>query len=267
MKRKGTELGNLSARFFAYTQLKNKTVIRTGEIAPVLNITEAQEYDLLRRLTDSGWIVRLKRGVYLIPARLPAGGKYSPGTSTILDRLMKEYEGEYQITGPNAFNFYGFDDQVPNRYYVYNNRISGKRTIGNQMFQFIKTSDQRLGYITEIATPQGVNLIYSSKARTLVDVVYDWSRFNSLPRGYKWIESEIETELEFASELVDATIKYGNQAAFRRIGYLLDLQGQLANIVAPLLNKLSKSKSLIPWIPNKASRGSLNRKWGLIVNG
>ncbi len=267
MKHKGIELGNISSRFFAYTQLKNKDVIRTGDITSVLNITESQEFDLLRRLTDSGWIVRLKRGVYLVPDRLPAGGKYNPGTSIILEKFMKENGGMYQITGPTAFNFYGFDDQVPNMFYVYNNRISGNRTIGNQSFQFIKTRDQRIGSINNIATYQGPCLIYSSKTRTLVDAVYDWSRFNSLPRGYQWIEAELHTESNFVSELVEVTMKYGNQATLRRIGYLLDSLKQSPKLIKRLVGQLSNSKSLIPWIPSKAARGKLNRKWGIIVNG
>lgn len=267
MKRIGIGLGNLSSRFFAYIQLKNKNLIRTGEIAPVLNITESQESDLLRRLTKSGWIIRLKRGVYLVPDRLPAGGKYNPGTSIILKKLMKEYGGKYQITGPTAFNFYGFDDQVPNMFYVYNNKISGNRKIGNQSFLFIKTTNQRLGSITEIATPQGTNIVYSSKARTLVDAVYDWSRFNSLPRGYRWIEGELNTQSEIVSDLVYVTAKYSNQATIRRIGYFLDSLGQPPKLITQLVGQLSNSKSLIPWVPNMEVRGRVNRKWGIIVNG
>jgi len=67
MKQQGPELGSLSSRFFAYVQLKKKDIVRTGELTPVLGITGSQERDLLRRLSGSGWIVRLKRGVYLIP--------------------------------------------------------------------------------------------------------------------------------------------------------------------------------------------------------
>ncbi len=84
MKSKGPGLGNLSSRFFAYAQLKQLDIVRTGEIAPILGITGAQEGDLFRRLSSSGWIVRLKRGVYLVPSRIPAGGKYSPGAALIL---------------------------------------------------------------------------------------------------------------------------------------------------------------------------------------
>ena len=75
MKSKGPELVSLSSRFFAYAQLKKLKIVRTGEIAPILNITGSQERDLFRRLSDFGWILRLKRGMYLVPSRIPAGGK------------------------------------------------------------------------------------------------------------------------------------------------------------------------------------------------
>ena len=113
MKSKGPELGSLSSRFFSYAQLKKLNVVRTGEIASILDISASQERDLFRRLSDSGWILRLKRGVYLVPPRIPAGGKYSPGSALILQKLMEEEQGRYQICGSSAFNFYGLDDQIP----------------------------------------------------------------------------------------------------------------------------------------------------------
>ena len=267
MKRPGPELGDLSSRFFAYVQLKEKDIVRTGELAPVLGITESQERSLLHRLSNSGWIVRLKRGVYLVPPRIPAGGRYSPGIALILQKLIEEDSGKYQICGPTAFNFYGLDDQVPSVTYVYNNRISGSRSIGNLAFQFIKIAEARLGATNEIRTRGEVKVIYSSKARTLMDAVYDWSRFNSLPRGYDWIRKEIKKNSKLAAELVNVIYRYGNQATVRRIGYLLDSLAQPSRLIYRLQGQLSDSGALIPWIPGKSAKGAGNRKWGIIVNG
>ena len=266
MKSKGPELGSLSSRFFAYVQLKKLDIVRTGEIAPILGISASQESDLFRRLSDSGWILRLKRGVYLVPPRIPAGGKYSPGTALILQKLMKEEKGRYQICGPTAFNFYGLDDQVPSVTYLYNNRISGKRSIGSLAFQFIKVADERLGAVNAVRTREDMEMIYSSKARTLMDAVYDWSRFNSLPRGYEWIKEEIKNEPKLASELIEVTAKYGNVATIRRIGYFLDMLVRNPKMMNRLRRQLSTSSSLIPWIPGQSAKGTINRKWGVIVN-
>ena len=267
MKSKGPELGSLSSRFFSYVQLKKLDIVRTGEIAPILDISASQERDLFRRLSDSGWILRLKRGLYLVPPRIPAGGKYSPGTALILQKFMEEEKGRYQICGPPAFNFYGFDDQVPSVTYLYNNRISGKRSIGSLAFQFIKVADERLGAINAVRTREDIEMIYSSRARTLMDAVYDWYRFNSLPRGYEWIKEEVKNEPTFTSEFIEVTAKYGNVATIRRIGYLLDTLGLNPKTMNRLRRQLSTSSSLIPWIPGRSAQGTINRKWGIIVNG
>ncbi len=267
MKQPGPELGNLSSRFFAYVQLKKKDIVRTGELASVLDITVSKERDLLRRLSGSGWIVRLKRGVYLVPPRIPAGGKYSPGTALILQKLMDEVVGKYQICGPNAFNFYGLDDQIPIVTYVYNNRISGSRTIGNLSFQFIKIADKRLGATNVVRSRKNAPVIYSSKARTLMDAVYDWSRFNSLPQGYDWVRQEIKKDFKLEYKLVEVTAQYGNQASARRIGYLLDTYFKKSKMINRFQNLLSDSKALIPWIPGRSAKGTINRKWGVIDNG
>jgi predicted transcriptional regulator of viral defense system len=266
MKSKGPELGSLSSRFFAYVQLKKLGTVRTGEIAHVLHITGSQERDLFRRLSDSGWILRLKRGVYLIPSRIPAGAKYSPGAALILQRLMEEEQGTYQICGPTAFNFYGLDDQIPSITYLYNNRISGKRSIGSLAFHFIKVADERLGAVKAVRTREGTEIIYSSRARTLMDAVYDWSRFNSLPRGYDWITREIKNKPTLAPELIAVTAKYGNVATTRRIGYLLDALARNPRMINRLQRQLGTSSSLIPWIPGRSAKGTINRRWGIIVN-
>jgi predicted transcriptional regulator of viral defense system len=267
MKRRGPELGDLASRFFAYMQLRRKAMVRTGEIVPVLNITQAQETDLLRRLSESGWIVRLMRGVYLVPPRIPAGGKYSPGIALVLDRLMNEWEGRYQVCGPTAFYFHGLDEQVPTVTYVYNNRTSGSLTVGRLEFRFTKVATRRLGATHAVRTEEGPPIIYSSKARTLMDAVYDWSRFDSLPRGYHWITQQIDRSPDIGRELVGVTVRYGNQATIRRVGYTMDSMEVSPRLTKRLQSRLSDSRALSPWIPGRAARGKINRKWGIIVNG
>jgi len=267
MKKPGSEIGNLSARFFAYAQLKRKEIVRTGELISILGITPSQERNLLSRLSKSGWIVRLKRGLYLVPPRIPAGGKYSPGVAMILKKLIEEEDGTYQICGPTAFNYYGLDEQVPNITYIYNNRISGSRTIGKLTFQFIKVKDTRLGSTNSIRTVESLEMIYSTKVRTLMDAVYDWSRFNSLPKGYDWIRQEIRNNPRSSKEFVDVVVRYGNQATTRRIGYLLEISDQPLELLEKLNHNINESSALISWIPGKSAQGKINRKWGIIVNG
>ena len=267
MKREKTKLGSLEMQLLAYVQLLKKDLIRTGEVSPIIGISSKQERELLSRMARSGLIIRLKRGIYLVPPRMPSGGRWAVSEYFILSKLMAVLSGKYQISGPNAFNFYGYDDQVPNRVYVYNNRIFGEKNIGGTEFVFIKTSDSRLGSINKLKTPDGVEAIMASRPRALLDAIYDWSRYNTIPRAYGWVVSSIEKESEFAQELVATTLKYGNKATVRRIGYLLSLCGVADVQLTKLKRKLGSSKSLIPWIPGRDGKGSINRDWGLIING
>jgi len=102
---------------------------------------------------------------------------------------------------------------------------------------------------------EGRAAVYSSRVRTLGDAVYDWSRFNSLPRAYEWIRGDLAASRVSASALVAATLRYGNKGTIRRIGLLLERQGAL-----------TPSTGLIPWNPGKPKRGTISRRWGVVVN-
>lgn len=259
-------LGNLERQLFAYTQMRKLRALWTRDLTGPLGISGKQERELLNRLAKAGMIAQVRRGLYLVPPRLPLGGKWSPEETLALDTLVDDREGRYQICGPNAFNRYGFDDQVPTRVYAYNNRISGERTIGAVALTLIKVADERLGDTDEVRTPEGLTTVYSSRARTLVDAVYDWSRFNSLPRGFGWIQADLAAGRIGAAEMVRVTLRYGDIGTIRRIAALLDREGAGAGLLRKLERALKPSTSLIPWIPTRPKRGTVDRRWGVAWN-
>ena len=259
-------LGEIERLLFAYVQMRGQTIVRAGELAGPLQLSAPQERNLLSRLAKAGWIVRVWRGLYLVPPKLPLGGKWSPDEILALNTLMDARQGRYQICGPNAFNRYGFDDQIPNRIYAYNNRIYGERTIGAIALTLIKVADERLGDTEEVQTAEGWIAVYSSRERTLVDAVYDWSRFNSLPRAYDWIRGELAANRVGAAELVAVALRYGDKGTIRRIGALLEMQGVETGLLRKLEKALDPSTGLIPWIPTKRKRGKINRRWGVVLN-
>lgn len=263
MKRK---LGDLETQFFAYMQMRKLRTVRTGDLTTsLLRLTPDQERKLLSRLSRGGLIARVRQGLYLVPLQLPLGGAWTPNEALALNTLMEDRSGRYQICGPNAFNRYGFDEQIPTRVYAYNNRISGKRTIGSVVLMLIKVADERLGATDEVMLDDSVAL-YSSRVRTLVDAVYDWSRFNSLPRGYEWIRRELEAKRVTAAELVKATLRYGDAGTIRRMAVLLEDEKVDSALLHGLEHSLKPTSSWIPWIPSRPQRGTLNPRWGVVLN-
>jgi predicted transcriptional regulator of viral defense system len=259
-------LGQLETRLLAYAQMRRLQVVRLGELAEPLQLSARQELKLLSRLAQAGMIARVRRGLYLLPPRLPLGGKWSPDEILALNTLIQDRQGRYQICGPSAFGRYGFDEQVATRVYVYNNRLSGDRRIGAAALTLIKVADERLGSTEEFQTEEGLTAVYSSRVRTLVDAVYDWSRFDGLPRAYEWIHRELAARRVGAAELVTATMRYGNQGTVRRIGVLLEREGASGRLLAKLQRALKPSKSLIPWVPTRPKRGKADQRWGVVLN-
>lgn len=142
------------------------------------------------------------------------------------------------------------------------------RSIGSIQLTLIKVADARLGATEEAAPSEGgPPAIYSSRARSLVDAVYDWSRFGSLPRGYRWIRSDLEAKRVTAADLVDLTLRYGDKGTIRRIGALLEREGIAETLLRKLERALPATSSPIPWIPRRAKRGPVERRWGVVWNG
>lgn len=263
MKKK---LGRLEAQLFAYVQMRKLCVVRSGDLTGPLRISAKQERELFSRLARAGMMAQVRRGLYLVPERLPLGGKWSPNEILALNILMNDAKGSYQICGPTAFNHYGFDDQVPTRVYVYNNRLSAERTVASVALTLIKVADERLGSVQRVKGTDGEVAVYSSRVRTLLDAVYDWSRFDGLPRGYAWICEELEAKHVTGTQLVKDALQFGNQGTIRRIGRLLEREGVRENLLIKLEKALRPSTSLIPWIPSRPKRGKVCRRWGVVVN-
>jgi predicted transcriptional regulator of viral defense system len=259
-------LGKIESQLFAYVQMRRLEAVRTGELVLALGITPQQERELLSRLARRGLIARVRRGLYLVPPRLPPGGKWSPNEFLALTTLMKDQCGRYQVCGPSAFYRYGWENQIPNRLYAYNNCITGQRKIGTVAMTLIKLTDERLGETDVVKMPDAIDAVYSSRARSLVDAVYDWSRFNSLPQGYDWIRAALARDREVSGDLVRIALKYGNVSTCRRLGKLLELQGVAESLLSKLARKLAPSSALIPWVPTLPKRGTVDRRWGVVVN-
>jgi predicted transcriptional regulator of viral defense system len=261
-----TTLGKQETQLLAWLQMRKQRTVRSGELTRPLQLSRDQERKLFSRMARGGLIARVRNGLYLVPDHLPLGGAWSPDEFLALNALMEDRQGRYQICGPNAFNRYGFDEQIPTRIYAYNNRISGDRTIGAVCLTLIKVADGRLGDTEEAGNPEGCSVVYSSRVRTLVDAVYDWSRFNSLPRAYDWILGDLAASRVTASELTRVALQYGDKGTIRRIGLLLERERAEATLLQKLEAALEPSTGLIPWIPVKPKRGTISRRWGVVMN-
>lgn len=91
------EPGPLETQLFAYTQMRRARVLRTGDLTGPLRISPKQERELFGRLTRAGLIAQVRRSLYLVPDRLPLGGKWSPDEILALNSSSCAGEGLLSI--------------------------------------------------------------------------------------------------------------------------------------------------------------------------
>lgn len=261
------KLGPLETAAISFAQMRNLRTLHAGQLVSGLRISSKQERELLSRMSRSGLIAKVRKGLYLIPPKLPLGGIWTPDEATAIKALMADKNARYQITGPKAFNRYGFSAQLASLTTIYNDAISGERRIGSVALKLIKVARDRLGGVEKVFTPGGVALIYSSRVRTLVDAVYDWSLFDSLPEAYDWIRADIVSGRVAIDELARATVRFGNVGTIRRIGVILDRLGAGKPTLTRLERAVKPTTAKIPLVPTRPARGLVAKRWGVVING
>lgn len=268
MKKRKIMLGPLGMQFFAWTQLENKEQVKTGDFAKVKGLSAKQEADLLYNLSSSGIIIKLWRGLYLVPPRLPLAGSWSPSPYLIMSKYMRNLSAKFQISGPAIFNLYGYSDQVSSWFTVYNNKVSKKLYILQYHLDFVKVIESRLGDV-RTKTPYGVKkeepAFVSSAEQVILDAVYDYKKYGTLPKVYDWIVSAVRDEKIDPKKLVSIAIKYGNIMSQKRIGWTLDKLKVSQRNLNQLKKRIPKTKFVVSLNPRN-NVGPINKKWGVIEN-
>jgi predicted transcriptional regulator of viral defense system len=113
MKNQFPQLGKLGTAFFSLVQTRHLAIVYIGDLQEPLRLTADQEQQLLKRLTRNGFIIRLARGVFLVPNKIPAGGFWQPNSNYIILKLMEYYKAKYYVGGLSAIQYYGLQLRSP----------------------------------------------------------------------------------------------------------------------------------------------------------
>lgn len=134
---------------------------------------------------------------------------------------------------------------------------------------FTKVVSKRLGAIKKMKSYIGdgnfVWARHSSPEQAILDAVYDYKKYGTLPKAYDWIAIAVQDKKVSPKKIIDVTIKYGNTISQKRIGWILDKLKVPKGIISSLQKKASKTKFLTPLDP-KNRKGPINKKWGVIEN-
>lgn len=255
----------LMSQFFAYMQMKNKEVLHLGELQAAWGISPKQEKNLLNRLVKKKTIIRLKRGIYLVPEKVPPGGMWQPDSLYLISVFMNIMKANYYLSGLYAFNYYGLSEQIPSIITIYNDKLSMTKKLGTLTIELIKTSKERIGDFSRINLKNTRQANIANLTRTILDAVMDWSRFGTLPIAFDWIKKHLGDKT-FMQKLIKNTLTYGNISSKKRIGYFLSRERYSSTSLKSLLKSISVTSSWVLLDPHGGSKGTTNKAWGIIDN-
>lgn len=64
----------------------------------------------------------------------------------------------------------------------------------------------------------------------------------------------------------ESALRYGDTGTIRRIGALLAREKVDDALLRKLERALKPTASLIPWIPTRPKRGTVDRRWAVVLN-
>ena len=232
------------------------TVTSARELAPEVGVSRSYVRELLHHLAKSGWVVRLRRGLYAIATTVPG---VTPA---------HEFEVAMHLVAPaaiccwSAFQYHGLTDQVPREVFVLTTSEGhvpwargGACAVGNAAYRFVQVKPERF-FGTETVWMGDARVNVTDLERTLLDGL-------NMPK-YCGDFAEVLHAFELARDRLDLgrITDYGlrlGQATAKRLGWVLENTGTDAALLVRLLNApITGYRTLDASGPRK---GPYSRKW------
>lgn len=244
------------------------TIDRVRELAPSVGLSEGYLRQALHHLTKSGWLVRLRKGLYAISSSVP-------GVAPI-----HEFEIAMALLDPaaishwSAMHYHSLTEQVPRKVFVLTTtetsvpRARGAKAnaavngypIGHTVYQFIQVKPERF-FGTQRVWVGEARVTVTDPERTLLDGLSMPQYCGDLAEVLHAFEVrganvDVERITDYALKLDAATAK--------RLGWVLESQG-----VEPMrLDRLAALpiKGYRKLDPTGPRKGPCNRRWMIQEN-
>jgi predicted transcriptional regulator of viral defense system len=244
------------------------TTMRARELAPAAGLSEGYLRQALHHLTKSGWLVRLRKGLYALSSSVPGA---SPA---------HEFEIAMALADPaavshwSALHHHGLTEQVPRKVFVLTTtetsvpRARGARgkqarggfPVGGMVYQFVQVKPERF-FGTEKVWIGEARVTITDPERTLLDglsMPQYCGDFAEVLHAFEVRGDDLNLQriIEYALKLDAATAK--------RLGWVLEYQGVEALKLERLAALPIKGyRTLDPTGPREGPR---NRHWMIQEN-
>jgi predicted transcriptional regulator of viral defense system len=243
------------------------TADEARRIAPSVGLSPGYLRQALHHLARSGWIVRLRKGLYSLSGSIP-------GTTP-----LHEFEIAMALVAPaaishwSALSYQGLTEQVPRCVFVLTTarsvpRLRGGKAehsdegypVGETIYRFVQVKPQRFFGIEEVWVDES-RIRITNPERTLLDGLlapHYCGDFAEVLHAFEVRAPKLDLEriTNYALKLDVATVK--------RLGWILERQGVDATRLKPLREVPVKGYRVLD--PTGPRRGPCDARWMIQVN-
>lgn len=203
--------------------------INVESASKALGVPSADAVKVLARWNSQGWIKRVRRGLYVpVPLDTRTREQVLEDPWVLVPRLF----GESYIGGWSAAEHWGLTEQLFRTVYVFTTQTvrTRQQTVEGTPFT-LKHINPRLMFGTRPVWRGSTRVLVSTPARTLVDMLDDPATGGGMRHVADCLTAYIEQKSNKLIELIELGDELGNGAVFKRLGFLLELQGADAALI------------------------------------
>lgn len=234
-----------------------------AEAAAVLGLPAKESSRLLGYLSRKGWLSRVRRGMYLtVPLDAAQPGQWAEDPWVVAQKAF----GPCYIGGWSASEHWNLTEQLFRDVVVVTSRETrGRRhTLQGMPFVVTKRTAHKLTFGVRPVWRGQTRVSVSDPTRTVIDLLDDPSIGGGIRHVAAVFGEYLRSEHSDEGRLVEYGDAVGNRSVFKRLGWLLELEGQ----ERPLLEqcRARRSAGLVKLDPTVRGDGRIVRRWGLRVN-
>lgn len=234
----------------------SKTIFTLNDIRKMV----PEPKNLLDNLVRKRWILKLRKGVYVI-APLEAGER-GAADYTIHGFIIASYlVSPYYIGYWSALNYHGLTEQTPPSVYVVTTKPKNSRTVLDTRFVFVTIPKSKV-FGTEETEIERWKVRISSPEKTVVDCLDHPEHCGGVEEIAKAIFFS-KDELDF-KKIVNFAERIGNNTVIKRLGYIAEVLG--IEECSKLLSDAELKSGYSILDPTLPKRGKIKERWKLVVN-
>ena len=245
------------------------TIADVRKAASYCGMADNYVVEALHHLSNTGWISRLKRGLYVISSSFPG---MTP---------VHEFEIAMALVQPSAishwsaFHFHGMTEQIPRKVYITTtqavpisravkirnkNHRSFSREINGILYEFIKIKPERFFGFKDFWVGE-VKITITDPERTLIDGLISPKYFGGWAEIYSAFESHLSS-LDLA-KMISYSLQLDAVIA-KRLGWIMEKVGVEDTILQKLESVPIKGFRVLD--SSGPRKGTCNKRWMIQEN-